>query len=183
MKRKLNDNIEQQMERIGKLTTIKKGLECIKGSTSEDCLLELLTRINYPIVSHLTKRLTKTVILTETFCFDLLWLQLSWNKYNCSSCRSRNENNDNRSFLRSRKMARENSVRRQTTRENHRQKAVRFLLARYHATCSKMKFSPFSNESDRYTKFVSWWTSMVETEASVLLCLPKNYMHEWQFKS
>ena len=54
MKRKLNDNIEQQMERIGKLTTIKKGLECIKGSTSEDCLLELLTRINYPIVSHLT---------------------------------------------------------------------------------------------------------------------------------
>ena len=65
MKRKLNDNIEQQMERIGKLTTIKKGLECIKGSTSEDCLLELLTRINYPIVSHLTKRLT--VFLTEIF--------------------------------------------------------------------------------------------------------------------
>ena len=59
MKRKLNDNIEQQMERIGKVTTIKRGLECIKGSTSEDGLLELLTRINYPIVSFKENKCSK----------------------------------------------------------------------------------------------------------------------------
>ena len=53
------------MERIGKLTTIKRGLECIKGSTSEDCLLELLTRINYPIVSLTTNLLTSSKLKTN----------------------------------------------------------------------------------------------------------------------
>jgi len=51
MKRKLTDNVEQQMERIGKITTIKKGLECIKGCQNEDKIMELIKRITYPIVS------------------------------------------------------------------------------------------------------------------------------------
>ena len=32
MKRKLNEDRIQQMDRIGKVTTIKKGLDCIKGT-------------------------------------------------------------------------------------------------------------------------------------------------------
>ena len=51
MKRKLTDNVEQQMDRIGKITTIKKGLECIKGSQNEEKIADLINRINYPIVS------------------------------------------------------------------------------------------------------------------------------------
>jgi hypothetical protein len=52
MKRKLTEsNVEQQMDRIGKITTIKKGLECIKGCQNEEKIAELIKRITYPIVS------------------------------------------------------------------------------------------------------------------------------------
>lgn len=52
MKRKLTDNVEQQMERIGRITTIKKGLDCIKDCQNEDKIRELITRINYPIIQE-----------------------------------------------------------------------------------------------------------------------------------
>ena len=55
MKRKLTENVEQQMERIGRITTIKKGLDCIKDCQNEDKIRELITRINYPIVSQSKK--------------------------------------------------------------------------------------------------------------------------------
>ena len=55
MKRKLTENVEQQMERIGRITTIKKGLDCIKDAQNEDKIRELITRINYPIVSQSKK--------------------------------------------------------------------------------------------------------------------------------
>jgi len=52
MKRKLTDNVEQQMERIGKITTIKKGLDCIKGCQNEEKIMELIKRISYPIIQE-----------------------------------------------------------------------------------------------------------------------------------
>ena len=55
MKRKLTENVEQQMERIGRITTIKKGLDCIKDCQNEEKIRELIARINYPIVSQSKK--------------------------------------------------------------------------------------------------------------------------------
>jgi len=40
------------MERIGKVTTIKKGLECIKGSQHEEKIQQLIERIKYPIIQE-----------------------------------------------------------------------------------------------------------------------------------
>jgi len=40
------------MERIGKVTTIKKGLECIKGAQHEDKIQQLIERIKYPIIQE-----------------------------------------------------------------------------------------------------------------------------------
>lgn len=39
-------------ERIGKVTTIKKGLECIKGTQNEEKIHELINRIKYPIIQE-----------------------------------------------------------------------------------------------------------------------------------
>lgn len=39
-------------ERIGKVTTIKKGLECIKGTQNEEKIHELVNRIKYPIIQE-----------------------------------------------------------------------------------------------------------------------------------
>lgn len=40
------------MERIGKVTTIKKGLECIKGAQHEEKIHQLIERIKYPIIQE-----------------------------------------------------------------------------------------------------------------------------------
>ncbi|CAG5099535.1 Oidioi.mRNA.OKI2018_I69.XSR.g16569.t1.cds [Oikopleura dioica] len=43
---------KKQMERIGRITTIKKGLDCIKDCQNEDKIRELIKRINYPIIQE-----------------------------------------------------------------------------------------------------------------------------------
>jgi Q family heterogeneous nuclear ribonucleoprotein R len=45
-------NQSPMTERIGKVTTIKKGLECIKGTQNEEKIHELINRIKYPIIQE-----------------------------------------------------------------------------------------------------------------------------------